>query len=70
MGTHLPTWIDLQAVLPSLFAFVAVIATILGALYVVRGRANQRIRDRLHDVVTDRNEEGLDDLILRDIELS
>lgn len=63
-------WVDYQAIIPSLFAFVAVIALVVGFIVLMRARANQEIRDRLHDVVTDRNEEGLDSIILRDIELS
>jgi len=61
---------DLHVLLPSLFAFAAVVACAYGVVMLVRGRANQRIRSRLHDVVTDRNEEGLDTVILRDMELS
>jgi tight adherence protein B len=62
--------LDLKVLLPSLFAFAAVIACAFGVVMVIRGRSNDRIRNRLHDVVADRNEEGLDDVILRDIELS
>ena len=61
---------DLQAIVPSLFAFAAVMALVLGFIVLVRARANQQIRDRLHDVVTDRNEEGIDSIILRDVQLS
>jgi tight adherence protein B len=70
MDPRLPTWIDLQAILPSAFAFVAVIACVAGIIMLIRGRADRRIRDRLHDVVIDKNEEGLDTVILRDMELS
>ncbi|HEX6791762.1 MAG TPA: type II secretion system F family protein [Candidatus Krumholzibacteria bacterium] len=69
MNTNLPAY-DLHAVLPAIFAFVAVVACAAGVIMVLRDRANRQIRDRLHDVVSDRNEEGLDSLILRDIELS
>ncbi len=61
---------DLHVLLPSLFAFAAVIACCFGVVMLMRERANSKIRNRLHDVVADRNEEGLDDVILRDIELS
>src|SRR5512139_1828354 len=69
MNTNLPAF-DLHALLPAIFAFVAVIACAAGVIMVLRDRANRQIRERLHDVVADRNEEGLDSVILRDIELS
>jgi len=70
MDTRLPSGVDLQAFLPSVFAFVAVIACIIGVLMLARDRANRKVRARLHDVIADPNEEGIDSVILRDIELS
>lgn len=70
MYTRMPDWVDLQAIVPSLFAFLAVMAFVVGAVMVFRAQANRRIRERLRDVVTDKNEEGIDSIILRDMELS
>jgi tight adherence protein B len=52
------------------FAFLAVMAGVFGVLMLVRSQANRRIRERLRDVVADRNEEGIDSIILRDMNLS
>jgi len=70
MGTALTHGIDLQLIVPSAFAFVAVVACVLGVVSLIKTQANQRIRDRLHDVVADKNDEGINNIILRDMELS
>jgi tight adherence protein B len=70
MGTALTHGIDLQLIVPSAFAFVAVVACVLGVVSLIKTQANQRIRERLHDVVADKNEEGINNIILRDMELS
>jgi tight adherence protein B len=70
MGAALTHGIDLQLIVPSAFAFLAVVACVLGVVFMIKGRAKQLIRERLHDVVTDKNEEGINSIILRDMELS
>ncbi|HET6350268.1 MAG TPA: type II secretion system F family protein [Candidatus Krumholzibacteria bacterium] len=70
MLTHLPTWVDLRLIAPSLFAFTAVLAFVFGVIVMMKARNSRQVRDRLHDVVADRNEEGIDNIILRDMELS
>jgi tight adherence protein B len=70
METRIARWIDPQLLIPSVFAFIAVMAGVFGVLMLVRSQANRRIRDRLRDVVADRNEEGIDSIILRDMNLS
>ena len=70
MGTRITQWVDPQLLAPSLFAFVAVMAGVFGVLMMHRAQANRRIQERLRDVVTDRNDEGIDDIILRDMNLS
>jgi tight adherence protein B len=61
---------DLRLVAPSVFAFLAVIACVFAVLALIRSQANRRIKERLHDVVVDKDDEGLDNVIMRDMELS
>jgi tight adherence protein B len=70
MDPRMPSWFDFGLIAPSVFAFLAVIAFVFGAVKLVKARANQRISDRLHDVVSDKNDEGLESVILRDMDLS
>jgi len=70
MGAHLADLIDFRLLAPSVFAFLAVLTCVAGLVILLKARANRRIRDRLHDVVSDRDDEGIDSVILRDIELS
>ena len=70
MNPQLSGWLDLRLIAPAVFAFLAVMAFIGGSIFLTRSRANQRIRERLHDVVTDHNEDGIESVILRDMELS
>jgi tight adherence protein B len=70
MDPRMPSWFDVGLIVPSVFAFLAVLAFVFGAVMLVKTRANRRISERLHDVVADKNDEGLDSIILRDMDLS
>jgi len=70
MDTRLADWAELKLIVPSVLAFLAVMATVPGIMMLLRSRANRRIRERLHDVVADPNEEGIQSTILRDMDLS
>ena len=61
---------DLRLIIPSVLVFLAVLVSVPGFVLLARARANQRIRDRLHDVVSDPQDEGVSTTILRDMELS
>jgi tight adherence protein B len=61
---------DLRLIIPSALIFLAVLVSVPGFVLLARARANKRIRDRLHDVVSDPQEEGVSATILRDMELS
>ena len=61
---------DLRLIVPSALAFLAVVVSVPGFMLLARARANRRIRDRLQDVVSDPQQEGLTGTILRDVEMS
>jgi tight adherence protein B len=61
---------DLRIIIPSVLIFLAVLVSVPGILMLVRARANQKIRDRLQDVVTDPQHESIQSTILRDVEMS
>lgn len=61
---------DLRLIVPSVLAFVAVVAALAGVSMLLKGHANRRIRQRLQDVVADPQEDGIHSTIMRDMELS
>ena len=61
---------DLSLIAPAVFAFVAVIACVFAVMALIKAQGDRKIRNRLHDFVVDQNEEGIDTVILRDMELS
>jgi tight adherence protein B len=62
---------DIQPLVPSLATFLVVICTAIGALLLMRGLSNKRIRDRLQDVIMfNEDEENMKSVILRDMDLS
>ena len=61
---------DLRIRIPTVLIFFAVLVSVPGFVFLARARANQRIRERLHDVVADPRDEGISTTILRDVELS
>ncbi len=70
MNQSIVNGFDLRLIVPSLLAFTAVVAALAGVVMLVRAHANRRIRQRLHDVVADPQEDGIHATILRDMELS
>lgn len=61
---------DPRLIVPSALIFFAVLISVPGIMMLIRARANQKIRDRLQDVVSDRQREGISATILRDVEMS
>ncbi len=62
---------DIQVLIPSVGAFLAVFCFAAGMLYFARAQANKRIRDRLQDVIVlGDGDESARAMILRDMELS
>ena len=62
---------DIQVLIPSVGAFLAIVCFATGVLFVARAQANRRIRDRLQDVILlGEGEQGAKAVILRDMELS
>lgn len=70
MDARIVGGLDLRLIVPSLLVFLAVMASIAGIVMLARAQANRRIRERLQDVVSDPQEEGIRTTILRDMELS
>src|SRR5688572_14366966 len=69
-ATLAPVGNDLQLIAPAVFAFVAVIACVFAVLALLKAQSDRKIRNRLHDFVVDSNDEGIDTVIVRDMELS
>ena len=61
---------DLGILIPCALIFLAVLVSVPGIMMISRARANQKIRDRLQDVVTDPQQEDIHRTILRDVEMS
>ena len=61
---------NLQLIAPAVFAFVAVIACVFAILALLKAHSDRKIKNRLHDFVVDSNDEGIDTVIVRDMELS
>jgi tight adherence protein B len=70
MDARLLEWAEPRLLFPSVLAFLAVLATMVGILLLVRARASRLIRDRLRDVVADPKKEGIQSTILRDMDMS
>lgn len=63
---------DLQLLLASIAGFLTIIAAAVGVLYLMKGQAEKRVRDRLNDVVVvpTHYDERFVNVVLRDMDLS
>ncbi len=61
---------QLGILVPSALIFFAVLISVPGFMLLARARANRKIRDRLQDVVTNRQDDEMSSTILRDVEMS
>lgn len=62
--------VDMKVLIPSVFAFVAVLASVFGVMMLFKAQGEKKIRERLHDVVNDQFDDEIGSVILRDMEMS
>ncbi len=62
--------VDMKVLIPSVFAFVAVLASVFGVMLLLKAQGEKKIRERLHDVISDQLDEEIGGVILRDMEMS
>jgi tight adherence protein B len=70
MDFHGMTGSELRVLIPTALIFFAVLISVPGILMLARARANQKIRNRLHDVVVDPQHDHITTTIERDVEMS